>query len=154
MEVQSRCTLVNALERLHWGPADCGITIIEEDEFIDALLVRVSCPGIPASEVVRRTTDADVLCLSCADGVWHELKSVFKADQLSDATKQLLTIIHGSGWSMVNLDWEDCLLVLIRDRATAEKCEYWQFFDDPRALYLGSTTSQSAKHFTVSRGAQ
>jgi len=54
---------------------------------------------------------------------------------------------------MVNLDWDDNLLVLIRDRATAEKCDYWQFFDDPRALYLGSTTSQPPKHFAVLRDA-
>ena len=154
MEVQSKCCLVDTLKRLHLPPMmNYGISIIDEDEFIDALLARVSCPGILSNDVVKCTTDADVLCLSCADGTWLELKSVFKTDQLSKATKQLLTIIHRSGWSMVNLDWEDNLLVLIRDRATAEKCDYWQFFDDPRALYLGSTTSQSPKHFAVSRDA-
>ena len=130
-----------------------GIIITDEDEFIDALFVRLSCPGNPANEVVKLTMDAEVLCLSCADGLWHELKSVFKTDHLSYATKHLLAIIHRLGWSMVNLDWEDNLLVLIRDRATAERCEYWQFFDDPRALYLGSTTSQSATHLAVSRDA-
>ena len=128
MEVQSKCCLVDTLKRLHLPPMmNYGISIIDEDEFIDALLVRVSCPGILSNDVVKCTTDADVLCLSCADGIWLELKSVFKTDQLSKATKQLLTIIHRSGWSMVNLDWEDNLLVLIRDRATAEKCDYWQF---------------------------
>ena len=153
MEVQPKSCLVDTLEGTYRAPVNYYITIIDEDEFIDALFVRLSCPGIPANEIVKLTMDAEVLCLSCADGLWHELKSVFKADHLSNATKHLLAIIHRSGWSMVNLDWEDCLLVLIRDRATAERCEYWQFFDDPRVLYLGSTTSQLATHLAVSRDA-
>ena len=153
MEVQSKCCLIDMLERWYWAPVNFGITIIQDDDFVDALFDRVSSLGLPANDIVKLTTEAGVLCLSCTDALWHEIKSVFKADQLSDATKQLLSIIHRSGWSMVNLDWEDCLLVLVRDRATAEKCGYWQFFNDPRALYLGSTTSQLAMHFAVSRDA-
>ncbi len=147
-DLQDKCGLSNALERCRLAPAGYRVDIIDEEDFVDLMYIRLAAgSSLPVSigQLVKTTLHAKAIALSCDDLIWKEIKHTFRSDDLSDHTRSLLTTIFQSGWAVVDLEWEDNILLLIEDRRAAEVCQYWTFFDDPRAIYLGTTEANPKK---------
>lgn len=145
-DLKDRWGLSNALERCRLAPAGYRVDIIDEEDLVDLIYIRLAAgSSLPVSlgHLVKTTLRAQAIALSCDDLIWEEIKHTFRSNDLSDHTRSLLTTIFRSGWAVVDLDWEDNILVLIKDRRAVEVCQYWTFFEDPRAVFLGTAAGHT-----------